>query len=760
MTANEDFLNNNINDNHNNQVASLFEDNNIETLHENKMHKQKENCNYLGFPIQNPSNEEIKIKYPNEITGFNKQSTHKDQKEEKVSTFISSISTSKNSKKSSRWTKEEDELLIALVEEFDGKSWKKISSFIKNRSPIQCLHRWTKILKPGLVKGPWTSEEDHILINWVKTHGQTEFHTCNNVIPGRTSKQCRERWFNVLNPKVLKGDWTLNEDYLVFKLFTAYGGKWVKFVPFFNGLRAENSIKNRFYSTIRRFNTTLKKKKETESLEEKDKISLIYKSLQEQIVQENKLTSIENLVEFEYKELGWVDNLEEKDPKTKYINKEELLTLANQIKNCKDKFFRSKRKQKSSGCMVIDEQSNKVNKEEINQKQKQSSNNNNNNNNINSNINNDLFDNQMNSSQGNGPFNNDIYIDLYNKFLNNSSNNFSNSISNGSLDSNGFFNDREWTTDNIIAANKDDNIGFFDEFNFNQLQYKNKMPTSEDNYYINNNMTTSTFMNIENNNNFNNMLNYNGNKNFNNMSLDELEKNILSFCNTPNFTVQEDWSQNANKKLQNFIEDLEKPREVKDIQNNNNKINNNYSINNRKTDINNSSINNQNYINKNAANNNYQTKPELTNSKNTKNKKDSCVSEFKVPFKQDTIDGNANENRQFKIKEIKSNNKMTEYNENILTQTDTILDSKKSLSNIHGPRLDEENKEIPTNLSALVKQLNDLEELVKLTKQQINKNMQAMDYNNFNKIHENLENMNKKDNLIKNILSNHSKSDN
>jgi hypothetical protein len=27
-------------------------------------------------------------------------------------------------------------------------------------------------------------------------------------LPGRTGKQCRERWHNHLNPGIVKGDWT------------------------------------------------------------------------------------------------------------------------------------------------------------------------------------------------------------------------------------------------------------------------------------------------------------------------------------------------------------------------------------------------------------------------------------------------------------------------------------------------------------------------------------------------------------------------
>ena len=40
---------------------------------------------------------------------------------------------------------------------------------MQTRTPIQCLHRWTKILKPGLVKGHWTPEEDKLLMEYVDT---------------------------------------------------------------------------------------------------------------------------------------------------------------------------------------------------------------------------------------------------------------------------------------------------------------------------------------------------------------------------------------------------------------------------------------------------------------------------------------------------------------------------------------------------------------------------------------------------------------
>jgi hypothetical protein len=191
-------------------------------------------------------------KYQNYLTNEElSMSTIKQKKKEKIAEDDGFI-------KKGKWSKEEDDRLSELVPLFGGKNWKKISQHIKGRSSIQCLHRWTKILQPGLVKGPWTLEEDRKLIEWVRREGPSKWSLCAEYIKGRTSKQCRERWFNTLNPSVKKGNWDVEEDYKIFILFRQFGGKWSKISQYFKG-RTENSVKNRFYSTLRKIYTEKKK---------------------------------------------------------------------------------------------------------------------------------------------------------------------------------------------------------------------------------------------------------------------------------------------------------------------------------------------------------------------------------------------------------------------------------------------------------------------------------------------------------------------
>ena len=103
-------------------------------------------------------------------------------------------------------------------------------------------------------KGQWSLEEDKLLIEWVKINGTKNWEACGRFIQGRRGKQCREHWKNCLNPGLVKGEWTEEEDFLIMFFYEKCNGSWKKIVPLFNG-RIENSIKNRFYSQLRKHAT-------------------------------------------------------------------------------------------------------------------------------------------------------------------------------------------------------------------------------------------------------------------------------------------------------------------------------------------------------------------------------------------------------------------------------------------------------------------------------------------------------------------------
>jgi len=160
-----------------------------------------------------------------------------------------------NENNTKKWSQEEDRILSNLILQHKYKSWKLISAKLPGRTPIQCQYRWTKNLKPGLVKGPWSVQEDKLLTEWVNKHGPRKWNQCCEYIHGRSGKQCREHWNNCLNPGLVKGEWTAEEDFLIMHFYQKYNGSWKKIVNLFSG-RTENSIKNRFFSQLRKIAAT------------------------------------------------------------------------------------------------------------------------------------------------------------------------------------------------------------------------------------------------------------------------------------------------------------------------------------------------------------------------------------------------------------------------------------------------------------------------------------------------------------------------
>ncbi|KAI4347191.1 hypothetical protein L6164_008025 [Bauhinia variegata] len=101
-------------------------------------------------------------------------------------------------------------------------------------------------------KGPWTLEEDTLLTQYIKNHGQG----CWNLLAKRsglrrTGKSCRLRWLNYLKPDVKRGNLTPQEQLLILELHSQWGNRWSKIAQHLPG-RTDNEIKNYWRTRVQK----------------------------------------------------------------------------------------------------------------------------------------------------------------------------------------------------------------------------------------------------------------------------------------------------------------------------------------------------------------------------------------------------------------------------------------------------------------------------------------------------------------------------
>lgn len=159
------------------------------------------------------------------------------------------LKKSMKKKPANKWSEQEYTTLISLVRQ-NGEDWNKISTKLDNKTAKQCMQKF-KNSQRSAKKGNWTSQEDDLLFLWVDQHGPTKWTECSKEIKGRCGKQCRERWVNILNPNVKKGNWSDHEQDVIFNNLSTYNTSWSAMSHILPG-RTENSIKNYFYSSVRR----------------------------------------------------------------------------------------------------------------------------------------------------------------------------------------------------------------------------------------------------------------------------------------------------------------------------------------------------------------------------------------------------------------------------------------------------------------------------------------------------------------------------
>jgi hypothetical protein len=101
------------------------------------------------------------------------------------------------------------------------------------------------------VKRKFTPEEDDVIMAMVESQGAKHWRVIAEHLGGRTARQCRERWLNYLSPSVTKASWTEPEDALLREKVTELGPQWSRIARLFAG-RTDIALKHRHLKLIRR----------------------------------------------------------------------------------------------------------------------------------------------------------------------------------------------------------------------------------------------------------------------------------------------------------------------------------------------------------------------------------------------------------------------------------------------------------------------------------------------------------------------------
>ncbi|KAK8871737.1 hypothetical protein M9Y10_007477 [Tritrichomonas musculus] len=99
-----------------------------------------------------------------------------------------------------KFTPQEDEKLKSLIYQIGSCNWIQISKLMPGRTAKQCRDRYCNYLSEPHKEGPWTSEEDKILLSLLSVFGQ-KWVEISKYIPGRSGSNVKNRWYKHLNKK-------------------------------------------------------------------------------------------------------------------------------------------------------------------------------------------------------------------------------------------------------------------------------------------------------------------------------------------------------------------------------------------------------------------------------------------------------------------------------------------------------------------------------------------------------------------------------
>lgn len=99
------------------------------------------------------------------------------------------------------FTSNEDELLKMIAWRYGAKNWILIASMIPGKTARQCRDRYMNYLAPGLCHSEWTKDEDDLLKKLYKEYGP-KWSLISKQLPNRSPINVKNRWAHFLGKKI------------------------------------------------------------------------------------------------------------------------------------------------------------------------------------------------------------------------------------------------------------------------------------------------------------------------------------------------------------------------------------------------------------------------------------------------------------------------------------------------------------------------------------------------------------------------------
>ena len=118
------------------------------------------------------------------------------------------------SKKPSKWSAEEDQKLVDLVAKYYGhpKKWSQVANELPGRIRKQCRERWYNHLDPTISKAPWSEDEDRFILTCFRDGTGGQWSKMSQQMVGRPDNAIKNHWNNGMKRKVEEYIYNLNID--------------------------------------------------------------------------------------------------------------------------------------------------------------------------------------------------------------------------------------------------------------------------------------------------------------------------------------------------------------------------------------------------------------------------------------------------------------------------------------------------------------------------------------------------------------------